>query len=99
VKLAISQSGADVKSPWSYTSTPRYASINPLNAELNPICHLLTLLGAHHIFHVSGLRVKEINCGKRFFFFSTLSRCQAWSGSQLCSHFTAFVRGPLVPFL
>ena len=31
--------------------------INPLNAELNPICHLLALLGAHHIFHVSGLRV------------------------------------------
>jgi hypothetical protein len=32
--------------------------INPLNAELNPFCHLLALLGAHHIFHVSGLRVK-----------------------------------------
>ena len=31
---------------------------NPLNAELNPICHLLALLGTHHIFHVSGLRVK-----------------------------------------
>ena len=29
--------------------------IKPLNAELNPICHLLSLLGAHHIFHVSGL--------------------------------------------
>ena len=28
----------------------------PLNAELNPICHLLVLLD-HHIFHVSGLRV------------------------------------------
>jgi hypothetical protein len=32
-------------------------NINPLKAELNPICHLLALLGAHHIFHVSGLRV------------------------------------------
>ena len=31
---------------------------NPLNAELNSICHLLALLGAHHILHVSGLRVK-----------------------------------------
>jgi len=31
----------------------------PLNAELNPICHPLALLGAHHIFHVSGLRVKR----------------------------------------
>ena len=33
-------------------------SVNPLHAELNPICHLLTLLGAHHIFHVSRIRVK-----------------------------------------
>jgi hypothetical protein len=32
--------------------------INPLNAELNLICHLLALSGTHHIFHVSGLRVK-----------------------------------------
>jgi hypothetical protein len=31
---------------------------NPLNAKLNPICRLLALLGAHLIFHVSGLRVK-----------------------------------------
>jgi len=40
---------------------PKYWScqlFNPLNAELNPICHLLALLGAHHIFHVSRLRVK-----------------------------------------
>jgi len=34
-------------------------SFNPLNAELNPICHLLALLGAHHIFHVSRIRVKN----------------------------------------
>jgi hypothetical protein len=27
--------------------------LNRLNAELNPICHLLSLLGAHHILHVS----------------------------------------------
>jgi hypothetical protein len=26
---------------------------NPLNAELNPICSLLALFGAHHILHVS----------------------------------------------
>ena len=31
--------------------------LNPLNAELNPICHLLALVGAHHILHVSGIRV------------------------------------------
>jgi hypothetical protein len=33
-------------------------AINPLNAELNPTCDLLALLGAHHIFHVSRMRVK-----------------------------------------
>jgi len=33
--------------------------INVLKAELNSICHLLTLLGAHHIFHVSRIRVKQ----------------------------------------
>jgi hypothetical protein len=33
--------------------------INPSNSELNPICHLLALLGAHHIFHISGLRVNN----------------------------------------
>ena len=31
----------------------------PLNAELNPICHLLALLGTHPILHVSRIRVKE----------------------------------------
>jgi hypothetical protein len=33
-------------------------SINPLNAELNAICYLLALLGAHPILHVSRIRVK-----------------------------------------
>jgi len=32
--------------------------INPLNSELNPICYLLALLGAHHFLHVSRIRVK-----------------------------------------
>jgi len=34
-------------------------AFNSLNAKLNPICHLLALLGAHHILHVSRIRVKE----------------------------------------
>ena len=33
---------------------------NPLNAELNPICYLLALLGAYHFLHVSRIRVKLI---------------------------------------
>jgi hypothetical protein len=32
---------------------------NLLNAESNPICHLLALLGAHHILYVSRIRVKR----------------------------------------
>jgi hypothetical protein len=37
----------------------QYETINPLKAELNPICHLLVLLGAHHILHVSRIWVKD----------------------------------------
>jgi hypothetical protein len=33
--------------------------IDPLNAELNPIWNLLALLGAHLIFHIGFLRVKD----------------------------------------
>jgi len=47
-------------------SLPRYAhwqNINPLNAELNPIYHLLALLGAHHILHVSKMRVNYTTKG------------------------------------
>ena len=32
--------------------------VNPLNAELIPICHFLALFGAHHILHISRIRVK-----------------------------------------
>ena len=38
--------------------TPMY--FNPLNAELNPLCYLLALLGAHHFLHVSRIRVKSL---------------------------------------
>jgi len=52
----------DQQSISSRTMTTRAGKarhINPLNAELNPTCHLLALLGAHHILHVSRIRVKE----------------------------------------
>jgi len=35
-------------------------TINLLNPELNPICYLLALLGAHHFLHVSRIRVKSL---------------------------------------
>jgi hypothetical protein len=33
--------------------------INPLNTELNPICHLLTLAGAHHFVDVIRRKVNS----------------------------------------
>ena len=36
-------------------------SIKLLNAKLNPICHLLVLLGAHHILHISRIKVNELS--------------------------------------
>ena len=38
-------------------------NVNPLNTELNPICCLLALLGAHHFLHVSRIRVKSLTLG------------------------------------
>ena len=35
--------------------------INPLNAELNPIRHLLAMVGARHFVHVSRIRVNPLN--------------------------------------
>jgi hypothetical protein len=52
--MLASQAGLSFMDLVSRTSE----GINAFNAELNSICHLLALLGAHHIFYVSGLRVK-----------------------------------------
>ena len=50
---------ADVRSQNNrYCCLDNPNEVNPLNAELNPIYHLLALLGAHHILHVSRIRVK-----------------------------------------
>jgi len=55
-------------------NTPRILKkeFNPLNAELNLICHLLALL-AHHILHISRIRVNNtysVQC----------------AGNHLCTH-------------
>jgi len=48
-----------------YTGCPtRYRTryfFNPLNTELNPISHLLALLGDRHIVHVGRIRVNNCN--------------------------------------
>ena len=54
------------------------AIINPLNPELNPICYLLALLGAHHFLHVSRIRVKLLTLRRRMLYiyiWSTHSWC------------------------
>ena len=43
----------------SHTTMHGSMNINFLNAELNPICHLLALLGVHFL-HVSRIRVKSL---------------------------------------
>jgi hypothetical protein len=43
--------------------------VNPLNAELNPICHMLAL-GAHHILHVRRIRVNTVAVDKGSFIHS-----------------------------
>ena len=43
---------------------PESEEFNPLKAELNHICHLLASLGAHHIVHVSRVRINKVR-GKK----------------------------------
>jgi hypothetical protein len=48
------------------------------NAELNRICHLLALLGAHHILHVSRIRVRMALVHS--------PRCERRKVSEMASH-------------
>jgi len=56
-----------------------FTSLNPLNSELNPICHLLALLGAHHILHISGLRVNQQSVNISYFYHA----CYAYHAHNL----------------
>jgi len=51
----------------SMVTTVVRTRLNPLNAELNSICHLLALLGVHHFLHVSRIRV-NVNVTSPVFF-------------------------------
>jgi len=57
--------------------------LNSLNAELNPICHLLALLGAHHILHVSRIRVNDLYCSPNIFRVVKQRRIR-WAGHVAC---------------
>jgi len=59
--------------------------LNPLNADLNPICHLLALLEAHHILHVSRVRVKVIRCYPWSWFQTRSEICSAERQTKLHS--------------
>jgi len=62
----------------------RSVTVNHLNAELNPICYLLALLGAHHFLHVSRIRVKSLTLRQLMnviYIFLEVSHPQALLGS------------------
>ena len=63
---------------WRNTNLANYGFINPLNPELNPICYLLALLGAHHFFYVSRIRVKLLT------FRRLMSYIYIWSTHSWC---------------
>ena len=52
------ESRAVYKIKWKNIVEPDRPHINPLNTELNPIRHLIALVGAHHILHFSRVRIK-----------------------------------------
>ena len=56
---------------------------NPLNAELNPICYLLALLGAHHFLHVSRTRVKRA--------LSSITDTHSSLSTVFCRHLLTFI--------
>jgi len=60
LKHKIWQSADCSSSRCSFSNRVFVLPFNPLNAELNPICYLLALLGAHHFLHVSRIRVKSL---------------------------------------
>ena len=58
LRTGFKLSGRLTHGPASCTVRNTVTNINPLNPELNPICYLLALLGAHHFLHVSRIMVK-----------------------------------------
>jgi len=60
-KGSIYRTGVPLPSHIFFSTTINTEYFNPLNAELNLICHLLALLGAHPILHVSRIGVNIDN--------------------------------------
>jgi len=62
---------------------------NPLNAELNPICHFLALLGAHHILRVSRIRVNFSYIWSLICFNNSLTVITIFEKCALLGHYAA----------
>jgi hypothetical protein len=57
------------------------AQFNPLKSELNSICHLLALLGNHHILHISRIRV-NLDCMRPFTYQLSLYKAKDFMGQH-----------------
>ena len=59
-KIALNTRHSERPQNYALDCADTRIGINPLNAELNPIRHLLALVGAHHIFNVSRISFKSL---------------------------------------
>ena len=62
-----------------------YMCLTLLNAELNPICYLLALLGPHHILHVSRIRINKILKMNNEYFSKQEQRMISCNADSVCS--------------
>ena len=51
--------GAETCRCYNCLITSQLYLFNPLNVELNSICHFIALVGAHHILHIIRVRVNK----------------------------------------
>jgi len=76
---------------------------NRLNAELNPVCCLLALLGDHHFLHVSRIRVKSLTlrllmsyiCGASILYVSRSHKTTHQSRKNSCGRVISSSQRPL----
>jgi len=66
-------------------------AFNPLNTELNPICHLLALLGGHHILHVGRIRVNVIAFLPSFMKLGQMVQKMRWKGTSTVGILNLFI--------
>ena len=60
------------------------SSFKPLNPELNPICYLLAILGAHHFLHVSRIKVKLLTFRLLMLYIYIYIYIYIWSTHSWC---------------